>query len=371
VVISPALESFADELAEDVRVGLTAGVQAVVRHEGRTALEVSFGKAAPSAEMTHRTIHNLYCGLKPLSAFVVARVLERHGLTVDVPLVRFFAGQCSPELTARHLLSHSAGLGAPLAFQLFFLPDEERSRHLTVQELLNRASVNEPCYSEVAAWHVLGLVVEALENRAAAEVAAGVLQTLGLTRTFLTVSEDVEDIGFYFDHDCDPPLPLLHDALPRFRVSKYPFAVGGYTTMTDLASWYEMVLRVLAGSSIAGLPTSKTVRDLVRPARARTSDPVLRRDCSFGSGVMTHLSDHFFGPMPGEHAFGHSGFLGNSFAFADPEHHLVMAVFSNGIVGRSMPYQVRRPRQVFAVYEALGLSNSSAAPKRSATVDTV
>ena len=59
---------------------------------------------------------------------------------------------------------------------------------------------------------------------------------------------------------------------------------------------------------------------------------MLQRECEFGLGFMTNLVDHRFGVECSPESFGHSGNVGSSFAFADPERHLAVAVIFNGIV---------------------------------------
>jgi hypothetical protein len=53
-------------------------------------------------------------------------------------------------------------------------------------------------------------------------------------------------------------------------------------------------------------------------------------------------------------SFGHSGNVGSSFAFADPEHDLAVAVVFNGIVDSESSF-LRRPAVVGSLYHDLGL----------------
>jgi hypothetical protein len=83
-------------------------------------------------------------------------------------------------------------------------------------------------------------------------------------------------------------------------------------------------------------------------------DEVLDRECEYGLGFMTDLAHHAFGPMCSPSSFGHSGNVGSSFAFADPEHDLAVAVVFNGIVDSESSF-LRRPAVVGALYHDLGL----------------
>ncbi len=88
--------------------------------------------------------------------------------------------------------------------------------------------------------------------------------------------------------------------------------------------------------------------------RPRVFDEVLDRECEYGLGFMTDLAHHAFGPVCSPSSFGHSGNVGSSFAFADPEHDLAVAVVFNGIVDSESSF-LRRPAVVGSLYHDLGL----------------
>ncbi|GIU89620.1 MAG: hypothetical protein KatS3mg010_0719 [Acidimicrobiia bacterium] len=67
---------------------------------------------------------------------------------------------------------------------------------------------------------------------------------------------------------------------------------------------------------------------------------------------MTDLRDHAFGDRCGESSFGHSGNVGASFAFADPERDLAVGVVFNGLVGHETAF-ARRRALVNALYADL------------------
>jgi hypothetical protein len=71
-------------------------------------------------------------------------------------------------------------------------------------------------------------------------------------------------------------------------------------------------------------------------------DVVLDRVCPYGLGFMTSLEQHAFGDMCGPASFGHSGNVGTSFAFADPDRDLAVGVVFNGLVGYEAAFLRRR-----------------------------
>jgi CubicO group peptidase (beta-lactamase class C family) len=130
----------------------------------------------------------------------------------------------------------------------------------------------------------------------------------------------------------------------------------GYASMRALAAWYQSVLESRDGRVLPGFPRPETTRTWTTGQRAPAHDGVLNRDCAFGFGFMTALSNHGFGTSPSDSAFGHAGFLGNSFAFADPEHGLVVAFMTNGLAAdRKINAEHRRPVRIDGIYRALGL----------------
>jgi len=88
------------------------------------------------------------------------------------------------------------------------------------------------------------------------------------------------------------------------------------------------------------------------PARPAVYDLVLDRECSYGLGFMTDLHQHAFGDLCSGSSFGHSGNVGTSFAFADPERALAVGVVFNGLVGHEAAF-LRRRALVNALYEDL------------------
>ena len=69
---------------------------------------------------------------------------------------------------------------------------------------------------------------------------------------------------------------------------------------------------------------------------------------------MTSLAGHRFGKECSPRSFGHSGNVGSSFAFADPEYDLSVAVVFNGITDPDSAF-FRRPALTRALYSDLGL----------------
>jgi hypothetical protein len=69
---------------------------------------------------------------------------------------------------------------------------------------------------------------------------------------------------------------------------------------------------------------------------------------------MTGLADHDFGRNCSAASFGHSGWSGTSFGFADPDRKLAVAAILNGIAQSKRAFEVRSAL-VEAIYADLGV----------------
>jgi CubicO group peptidase (beta-lactamase class C family) len=185
-----------------------------------------------------------------------------------------------------------------------------------------------------------------------------ILDPLGLHDTWIGMTPEqfrtvLPRLGVNFDLRDLQGFPMLIERSERMCTETNP-AHGGYTTASDLAHFYAALLQRLAGHGHDALPSPATLQRFCSTARPPVHDAVLDRVCSYGLGFMTSLADHAFGPMCSPTSFGHSGNVGSSFAFADPDHDLAIAVIFNGIVDHESAF-LRRPVLVGALYTDLGL----------------
>jgi hypothetical protein len=153
--------------------------------------------------------------------------------------------------------------------------------------------------------------------------------------------------------------PMVMERTPRWCCETNP-AHGGYTTARDLATFYDGLLVRLDGGGPDELASPGALATATSAVRPRVFDEVLDRECEYGLGFMTDLAHHAFGPMCSPSSFGHSGNVGSSFAFADPEHDLAVAVVFNGIVDSESSF-LRRPAVVGSLYADLGLTGGPGA----------
>jgi CubicO group peptidase (beta-lactamase class C family) len=329
-------------LEYEIEDGLfTRGAQVVVEVDGSRVLDVALGDNGLGAPMEPEHIFRIYCTMKPIVAFAMARLVEAGAITLDDPLEPWLPNcrALTDGVTLRHVLTHTAGLHRPMGLPMEMVATDERRK--TVEKIPRPSGFRvgiDAAYSEYAGWHVVGWLIEALTDAPLYEyLRSEVLDPLGLHDTFIGMSADeyravLPRLGVNHDVRDLETFPMLFERTARVCQETNP-AHGGYSNARDLTHFYTQVLSVLAGNEVAGLPQPDTVAQFCHEARVPVYDQVLDRVCPYGLGVMTSLDQHAFGTAVGPNAFGHSGNSGASFAFADPDRGLAVTAVFNGLVG--------------------------------------
>ncbi len=346
------------ELHEDE---FTRGVQMVVEMSGVRVLDISRGDDGTGAELVPSTVFRVYCTLKPVLAVAIARLVEIGAVDIDAPLdarwphARAVAGGVTP----RHLLTHTAGVHRCSGVEIEMLTP---ARRRAVIENLERPAAwrvgADAGYSESAAWHLLGWLVEEVSgDDLRAHLRDRVLDPLGMSSTWIgmTASEyrdALPRLGVNIDVRARGGFPLLYERSERVCSATNP-AFGGYSTAGDLARFYSLLLQNLERYDVASLPSPDVLTRFCSVARPPVYDEVLDRVCPYGLGFMTSLDQHAFGADCSASSFGHSGYAGASFAFADPAHNLAVGVIFNGVVGHESAF-LRRRALMRALYTDLG-----------------
>lgn len=338
----------------------TKGAQLAVEISGERVLDIAIGDTGVAGSMTPEHVFRVYCTIKPITTLAIARLVDVGAVDLDGPLEAHL-----PELTyiaggttLRHVLTHTAGLIRPQGVEMEMVPAAKRWDAITRSRPPRGWRVGvDAGYSEYVAWNVVGALIERVTGeRLRDHLRAAVIDPLGLTSTWIGMTRDehrqvlprlgvnafVRDLNF---------VPMLFERSERVCTETNP-AHGGYTNARDLARLYAAILDRLGGAAIDELPSTNTLAAFCSPARPSVYDKVLDRECSFGLGFMTELRQHAFGDRCSSRAFGHSGNVGTSFAFADPEHDLAVGVVFNGMVDYEAA-SLRRRALVNALYQDL------------------
>jgi CubicO group peptidase (beta-lactamase class C family) len=369
-VVDTGLPATVRALAAEAEEGLLSrGAQLYVSLRGEVVADVALGVEGTGRAVTPETLFAAYCAAKPVVALGIARLVEAGHLDLDAEL-----GTLLPErlcdglqpVRLRDVLSHTAGLHRHMVITMGFLSPGRRDEAVrsTPPPPGWRPGVDAG-YSEYGGWHVLGLVIEAVTGvPVPAFLRAEVLVPLGLEGDVylgMSATEWAElrpRIGVNFDMRGLDPVPLLMERSDRPCTEWNP-AFGGYATMRGLGRLYDRLLHALAGGP--GPVGAATLATFTAPQRPVAFDRVLKRPCRFGYGFMVDLRHHIVGSWCSERSFGHLGFAGSTWAFADPEHGLVVAVLGDGLLDPATAVGHRRPTLVDGIYRELGLAGATSA----------
>lgn len=354
-------------LTEDVADGLfTMGAQVAVRVAGDPVLDLAIGDDGTGNPMTSTTVFRVYCTIKPITAMAVALQVEAGRLDLDRPLAEHLPevrAVADGTVTLRHVLTHTAGLHWPTAIELELVAPPKRAAALTAASRPGGWAVGRrAAYSEIFGWQLLGWLLEAVTEQEIGEhLRDVVLRPLGLHDTWIGMTDAEYDqvlprLGLSFDLRAHQPFPLLLERGRRMCTEINP-AHGGYTTAGDLARFYAALLAQLDGAGHSALPSPETLHRFTTSEGPPRFDEVLDRECEHGLGFMTGLAGHAFGRSCSPSSFGHSGNVGSSFAFADPDHDLAVAVVYNGITDHESAF-LRRPAIIRAIYTDLAAAGA-------------
>jgi CubicO group peptidase (beta-lactamase class C family) len=358
--------------------GFTRGAQVVVDVGGARVLDLAVGDNGLGDPLTPEHILRVYCTIKPLLTVVVAGLVEDGVITLDEPLDRRLPEMRSLEggVTLWHILTHTAGLHTLMGITMDMAPASKRRDIVSrVERPIAWRLGRDAGYSEYAGWHIIGWLVESLTREPLREyLRRRVIEPLGLTNTYVGMTHDeyaavLPRLGVNRDLRQRGSFPMLFERSERVCTETNP-AHGGYSNARDLATFYSALLARLAGGGNSALPSATTLAAFCRTAREPAFDVVLDRTCPFGLGFMTSLDQHAFSEMCGPTSFGHSGNVGTSFAFAEPDRALAVGVVLNGLVDYETAFLRRRAlvRAIYLDVDDLGLTDDAGVPTDTATV---
>ncbi len=358
------MEATAARLAADVEDGhFCTGAQAYVSRNGRVLLDAAFGSDGLGRPMGTGTYSAVYCAIKPMITVLVL-LAERDGLLrLDATLGEVLPLGDNPELGAVRLddlLSHRAGMHLLRSIETGALPPAVSHRlAMEARPAPGWDRRRHGAYSEWLGFYLVGQVLEQVSGeKLTVLLRRRLLEPLGIDEVALGwPSGELEAIGVNVRLQAGTPLPLLMERTPWFAAAADP-SLGAYATMRGLGRFYEWVLATLEGSE-AGPLDPELLRHACRPHRAVVQDPILGIEADWGLGFMTGLRRLGFGPYVSPRAVGHTGQVGTSMAFCDPDHGLAAAVLYNGVIDQATGVKIRRPAIVGAIYRDLGVAPSA------------
>lgn len=366
MLVTEPFEQLLDRISGEAEEGFFhTGAQLVVSRGGERLLDAAVGQTHLHEPYQTDTLSALYCTAKPTVATAVLRLIAEDELSMDDRLGDVVDGLTADwiaDRTIEQVLGHTAGLHVINTILARILPESSREGWLYAAEPPHGWRFGSArAYSEFGGWFMLGKVIESLADKPFDRyVREAVLDPYGVPADDLVLRISDEDYERFYprisatlDLTMERPVPLLAEVGPETTAEWNP-SFGSYGTMGAIAKFYEGLLGDLGGADLV-LPVD-LLGEAVRAREPITYDPTLDRDAGFGLGFMTPLSSHYFGSAPSANAFGHAGQGGTSFAMADPDHDLVVAVLFNAGLDADSALSFRRVHLVDSIYKALDLT---------------
>ena len=356
------LDGTTRRLSGDVEAAsFCTGIQVYVSRSGEVVMDTALGCDGVGRPMTTETLSAVYCSIKPIITVLILLAEQEGSLRLDMTLGEGLELDENPELAAVRLddlLSHSAGMHELRSVIAAAAPPASRhAMAMAAKPAQGWDRTKNGAYSE---WLGFFLIARLFERVCGVELASGlrerVLEPLGIAdEVYLGLDAgDLERIGVNVDLRDGSRAPLLMERTPWFAAGTDP-ALSGYATMRGLGRFYEWVLATLAGRSAEPLQPAR-LRKACRPNRPVVRDAILNLEADWGLGFMTGLRRLAFGPHPSDTAVGHTGQVGTSVAFCDPEHELSVALLYNGVIEQERGMAERRPAIVSEIYRDLGIA---------------
>ena len=326
----------ADLISGEAAVG--QGVQLWIC-DSRGEVDITVGAAVPSGAMLPCLLHKVWCATKPCLALLLAGVLERYriGFEADVGSV---LGRHVRGITFLELFRHRADLTRPRLFEVLITPPDRRRAMIEAALAVRLTHPEESGYSEVASWFLMAHAYEALTGETVDEGCSAVLREArcgsDVVLTINTLAEFVklrDLIGVYVSgRDGGNVRPWLHDRTFAVATTDTSPTLGGYASARGLGRFWRAVLQQLQRDTYSRFPSGSLLSEYLYSAHTYPhEDRILGRKGAYALGCQVSLSDYRLGTKPSARSFGHIGFLGNSFGFADPDADLVIACVANGM----------------------------------------
>jgi CubicO group peptidase (beta-lactamase class C family) len=358
------MDGTAQRLEGDARRGeFCSGTQIYVSYRGETVLDAAFGHDGLGRPMGTDTLSAVYCTIKPMISVLVLLAEQDGALRREMVLGELLEIDGNPalaEVRLEDLLTHRAGLHTiPSLLGGFTPPAARHELAMTAHPPDGWNRETDAAYSEWLGYYLIAQVLRRRTGVGLPEALRGrLLEPLGIAGevSLGLGQEDLDRIGVNVDlRDGPPAMPLLAERLPWFAGNEDP-SLSGFATMRALGVFYEWVLATLDGRETTPLEPER-LREACTPQRPVVFDQIVNLECDWGLGFMTGLRRLGFGPYPSDRAVGHTGQVGTSIAFCDPEHELAVALLYNGVIDQEVGVNERRPAIVGEIYSDLGLAD--------------
>ncbi|MCI1881900.1 MAG: beta-lactamase family protein [Sporolactobacillus sp.] len=327
-------------LTEQVRIQQIPGAVYAVIDRRRTIAEGAVGYAhlGEKIPMTLETLFDLASLTKVCATLPSLLLLVESGrIDFDDPVHLFFPEEVNPDLTLRHLLTHTSGFPASVPFYQYKWTRAEILRYILS---LNNAPGRKVLYSDLN-FILLGMLIEKLTGQSLADFAKErVFKPLGMVRTGFNPHEDrrriaatewLADAGHY-------QWGQVHDENARYLDGVSGHA-GLFADLHDLQIYVRMLMNdgKMAGGDY-----------FLSPATLAACRKNYTTGLGTARGIGWQLHDDCLSPggyLVSANSYGHTGFTGTSF-WIDPDSGFGFILLSNR-VHISRRINMNRIRRIF------------------------
>ena len=234
--------SFTRKKIEDLEWGTAA--QLVIIQRETVLVDLAIGSDPCGRPIDPDSMFAIYCATKPLVSLAIADLIQRAELSLNDQLGDVVDGPLHPALqaiTIEALLTHRAGLHHP-SINYLLNPAPVRDRLARLTEPIPIPESNRGIYSEYAAWHLLGLAIEALTDGHFDVYATEILrQRYGVNEiAFRPSSAQLSRLRLNVDIATHTP---LYWEAAETNIQDARAAQGGYASMRQLATLSDVVRR--------------------------------------------------------------------------------------------------------------------------------
>jgi len=298
--------------------------------------------------------------VKPFTALAVARLVEAGKVDWQDPVAKHlpaFGANGKEGVTLWHILTHTGGFREPHAS---WKPAE-------LEDIVERICAGpleedwvpgeKAGYHPDTSWYVLAELVRRIDGRPINQYLRDeIFSRFDMPNSFLGIpivdqDERVGTVWASHKGKLRAKAPLNH---PEVVALVRPGG-NGRGPARELGHAYRRLLE-----DGGGVVQPATLAEMTRRQREGMFDHTFHHIIDFGLGFIINGNRHGADTIPygygrhaGERAFGHSGSQ-SSAAFADPDHHLAVALVFNGMPGE-VAHQQRMRSCLSALYEDLGL----------------
>ncbi|GLY98411.1 serine hydrolase [Actinoplanes sp. NBRC 103695] len=276
------------------------------------------------------TIWDLASISKLFTTVTLLQQVEAGRVSLDAPVAQYVPDFAKPEITVRHLLTHSAGLPAFLPFYSSYPTPETRLRAaITTPVTAGTRPGGQYVYSDIGLI-VLGVLVERVTGKGLARaVNDAVIGPLGLKDTGYNPAASLKPRIAATEYE-----PYVNRGMVWGEVhDENAWSLGGvaghaglFSTVDDMAIFCQMLLN---GGTYAGrrVLAESTVRAALVNYNAALEQTYPESDRGLGFELDKHW---YMGGLSSPVTFGHTGFTGTTIVI-DPLAHSFLILFSNRV----------------------------------------